>query len=111
MTPQAVAADVLLGIAAVLVLASSLGVLLMRDVYQKLHFVAPISIVAPVLVALAVTVREGSHENTAATWLALIFVVMASPFLSHATVRAARIRECGDWKVTDARSAPVKGDK
>jgi len=93
-----VLADVLLGLGVVLVLASSLGVLVMRDVYQKLHFVTPAGLVAPVLVALAVLVRQGYSENTVETWLALLFLVIAGPFLTHATARAARIRETGDWR-------------
>jgi multisubunit Na+/H+ antiporter MnhG subunit len=95
---EEVVIDVLLGVAVVIVLLCATGLLAMRDVYQRLHFVAPISLVAPVLVAIAVTVKEGWDENTAATWLALGFVVLASPFLSHATVRTARIRERGDWR-------------
>jgi multisubunit Na+/H+ antiporter MnhG subunit len=42
-----VIADVLLALAAGTVLASSVGILVMRDVYQKLHFVTPAAIVAP----------------------------------------------------------------
>jgi len=90
--------DVLLGLAVVLVLASSLGVLVMRDVYQKLHFVTPAGLVAPVLVALAVLVQQGYSENTVETWLTLLFLAIAGPFLTHATIRAARIRETGDWR-------------
>ena len=59
-----VCADVLLGLAVVIVASASLGVLLMRDAYQKLHYVTPAALVAPVLVALAVLVRMGLYENT-----------------------------------------------
>ena len=41
-------ADVLLGLAVAVVLGSALGVLVMRDVYQKLHFLTPAALVAPV---------------------------------------------------------------
>jgi monovalent cation/proton antiporter MnhG/PhaG subunit len=95
---EEVVIGVLLGAAVLLVLVSSVGVLVMRDVYQRLHYVAPIAVVAPLLVAVAVTVKEGWDENTGATWLALGFVVVTTPFLSHATVRAARIRQRGDWR-------------
>jgi hypothetical protein len=44
--------DMLLGLAVVIVAGASLGVLLMRDAYQKLHFVTPAALVAPVLVTL-----------------------------------------------------------
>ncbi|MGH3854884.1 MAG: cation:proton antiporter [Pseudonocardiaceae bacterium] len=93
-----VCVDCLLAVAVLLVLASSLGVLVMRDVYQKLHFVTPASLLAPVFVALAVLVRQGYSENTVETWLALAFLVAAGPVLTHATIRAARIRETGDWR-------------
>ena len=52
---RAVAVDVLLGLAVVVVLACSAGVLLMRDAYQKLHYVTPVSMVAPVTLLRAVT--------------------------------------------------------
>jgi multisubunit Na+/H+ antiporter MnhG subunit len=104
-TPQAVAADVLLGLAALMVVGSSVGVLVMRDVYQKLHYVTPATLVAPVLVGLAVLVRSGWSVNSLQTWLAVAFLAVAAPFLSHATMRAARVRETGDWR-GPARPAP-----
>jgi multisubunit Na+/H+ antiporter MnhG subunit len=92
------AADVLLGAAVLVVWASSLGLLIMRGVYRKAHFVTPMSLVGPVLVALAVTVQAGYHEATGQTWMAVAILSVASPILCHATVRAARIRERGDWR-------------
>jgi multisubunit Na+/H+ antiporter MnhG subunit len=93
-----VVADVLLGLAVVIVAGASLGVLLMRDAYQKLHFVTPAALVAPFLVAVAVLVQMGLQENTGETCLALFFMVIAGPYLSHATIRAIRVREQGDWR-------------
>ena len=98
MTAQAIVADVLLGLAVLLVLVSSAGILVMRDTYQKLHFLTPLALIAPLLVGLAVLVRSGWSENSSETWLALLFVVIGGPFLTHATIRAARIREKGDWR-------------
>jgi monovalent cation/proton antiporter MnhG/PhaG subunit len=107
MTGRDVAADVLLCLAVAVVLASSLGVLVMRDVYQKLHFVTPISLIAPALVAVAVLVQQGFSENAVETWLALLFLIVAGPFLTHATIRAARIRETGDWRLRNDGGAPT----
>jgi multisubunit Na+/H+ antiporter MnhG subunit len=101
-----VCADVLLGLAVVIVLGASLGVLLMRDAYQKLHFVTPAALVAPVLVALAVLVQAGLDENTGETCVALLFLAIAGPYLSHATMRAIRVREKGDWRLGAGRPAP-----
>jgi multisubunit Na+/H+ antiporter MnhG subunit len=91
-------ADVLLGVAVLIVAGAAVGVLLMRDAYQKLHFVTPAALVAPFLVALAVLVQMGWDENTGETCLALFFLVIAGPYLSHATMRAIRVRETGDWR-------------
>jgi multisubunit Na+/H+ antiporter MnhG subunit len=93
-----VCADVLLGLAVLTVASASLGVLLMRDAYQKLHFVTPAALIAPFLVALAVLVQTGLYQNTGETCLALVFMVIAGPYLSHATMRALRVRERGDWR-------------
>lgn len=93
-----VIADVLLGLAAALVLACCAGLAVMRDSYQRLHYVTPLAVVAPLLTGLAVLVRSGWSAASAQTWLALLFVMIAGPYLSHATIRAARIRERGDWR-------------
>ncbi|MGH3124414.1 MAG: monovalent cation/H(+) antiporter subunit G [Streptosporangiaceae bacterium] len=98
MSAPGIIADILLGLAAVLVLASSVGILVMRDAYQKLHYVTPVAVIAPVIVGLAVLVRSGWSENSLETWLALVFVLIGGPFLTHATIRTARIREKGDWR-------------
>jgi multisubunit Na+/H+ antiporter MnhG subunit len=100
-----IAVGVLLGLAVLTVLSASVGVLVMRDAYQKLHFVTPAALVAPLLVALAIFVRMGLVVNTGETFLALLFMVIAGPYLSHATIRAIRIRETGDWRLrTSARA-------
>jgi multisubunit Na+/H+ antiporter MnhG subunit len=95
-----VVVDVLLGLAVAVVLASSVGVLVMRDAATKLHFVTPISIVAALLVGLAVLVQSGFSASSAQTWLAILLMAIASPFLSHATVRAARIRDSAEATAT-----------
>jgi multicomponent Na+:H+ antiporter subunit G len=97
--------DVLLALAVLVVAASALGVLVMPTAYARLHYVTPAAVVAPVLVALAVLVTEGLDENTGETVVALVFMIAAAPFLSHATIRAIRVREAGDW-----RGHPPGGD-
>ncbi len=98
--------DILLGLAVLIVFASAVGVLVMRDAYQKLHFVTPAALVAPALVALAVMVQHGVYEMTGEAFLALFFMIIAGPFVSHATMRAIRVREKGDWRPRRAGQAP-----
>jgi multisubunit Na+/H+ antiporter MnhG subunit len=103
---RAIIADVLLGLAALTVVSASVGVLMMRDAYAKLHYVTPAALVAPVLVALAVFVQTGLDENTGETLVALAFLVIGGPFLTHATIRAIRIREKGDWRLQSSARPP-----
>lgn len=99
---------ILLGLAVLIVLTSAVGVLVMRDAYQKLHFVTPAGLVAPALVALAVLVQHGVYENTGETFLALFFMIIAGPFISHATMRAIRVREKGDWRPWHGGKPPAE---
>ena len=41
----------------------------------------------------------GLSENTGETFLALLLMVIGGPYLSHATIRAIRVREQGDWRL------------
>jgi multisubunit Na+/H+ antiporter MnhG subunit len=107
-----VLSDVLLALAAVTVIASAVGVLVVRDAYARVHYVTPAAVVAPVLVALAIFVAEGLDENTGETELALVFMIIAAPFLAHATMRAIRVREAGDWRgpPKDAKAEDAKAE-
>lgn len=93
-----VVTDVLLALAVLTVAAAALGVAVMPNAYARLHYVTPAAIVAPVLVTLAIFVSEGLDENTGETVIALVFMMAAGPFLSHATIRAMRVRDQGDWR-------------
>jgi multisubunit Na+/H+ antiporter MnhG subunit len=108
MTGQQVFGDVLLGLAVAVVLVSSVGILVMRDAFQKLHFVTPAAVLAPAFVGLAVLVRSGWSSSSAITWLAVLFLLIGGPYLAHATVRAAHIRETGDWRPRGRQAAPAE---
>ncbi len=93
-----VVTDGLLTLAVLTVAAASLGLLLMPDAYSRLHYVTPAAVVAPVLVTLAVFVRQGLDIDTGQTAVMAVFMLIAAPYLSHATIRAIRVRETGDWR-------------
>jgi multicomponent Na+:H+ antiporter subunit G len=90
---------VLLGVAVASVLVSCLGVLVMRDAMDRLHFTAPAATIAPVAVAAAVLVEEPLSSAGLKAVLVALLLIVTTPVLSHATARAARIREHGRWKV------------
>jgi len=88
-----VVTDALLALATLTVVLSSVGIAVMPGAAAKLHYVTPAAVVAPLLVTLAIFVKEGLDSNTGMTVIALVFMVAVSPYLSHATLRAIRARE------------------
>ena len=94
-----VVVGVLLGVGVASVLLSCLGVLVMRDALDRLHFTAPAGTIAPVVVAVAVLVEEPLSSAGIKAVLVAVLIVVTTPVLSHATARAARIREHGRWRM------------
>jgi multicomponent Na+:H+ antiporter subunit G len=92
---------VLLGLALIVLSVSAMGLLVMPNLLDRLHYLGPASTVAPALVAAAVVAVEAfDHQGIEAVLLAL-FLAVFGPVLTHATARAARIRERGDWRIGD----------
>jgi multicomponent Na+:H+ antiporter subunit G len=94
------AVAVLLTASVLVTLLSVAGVVLFRDMYQRLHFVTPAWVIAPALVAAAVLVQETFNVRGLQTMVAIAAMVVLGPILSHATARAARVRYRGDWRIS-----------
>jgi multicomponent Na+:H+ antiporter subunit G len=95
------AVAVLLLVAATAVAVSAIGVAAMSNLFDKLHYLGPASIVAPVAVAAAVVIKEGLGVPGVKSLLTATVLVITSPVLGHATARAARIRQFGHWAATE----------
>jgi monovalent cation/proton antiporter MnhG/PhaG subunit len=87
---------VLMAIGTLAVLVGVLGVLVARDVYDRLHFIGPAGIFAPTAFALAVVIDEGPFSQAGLkSMLTALILLGLSPVLVHATARAAYVREHG----------------
>ena len=85
---------------------SAIGVLVMRSVYDRLHYVGSASVGAA-LVCIAVTVRESFSLIGNKTLLIAFFLLVTGPVLVHATARAARVRERGGWSIADGEDVDM----
>jgi monovalent cation/proton antiporter MnhG/PhaG subunit len=92
MNPSTIVVAVLLTFAVAVELACCLGVLVMEDAYDKLHYLGPASIVGPLAVAAAVVIRESLSQAGIKALLTAGLLIVASPVLAHATARALYIR-------------------
>ena len=88
---------VLLGAVVLINALCVIGLLLMPNLMDRLHYLAPATSVAAPLMAGAVVVREAlDHQGIVAILVAVLLLVLG-PVVTHATARAARVRSLGDW--------------
>jgi len=93
MSAATIAVGILLGFGVFVELACCIGVLVMDDAYDKLHYLGPATILGPVAIAAAVVVRESLSQAGVKAVLTALLLIVASPVLSHATARALSIRQ------------------
>jgi multisubunit Na+/H+ antiporter MnhG subunit len=81
----------------VLELIAVLGLCVMRDVYDRLHYVG-VAGFGGFLIAVSVLVRESFSLIGDKALLVGVVLVLAGPVLVQTTVRSLMIREFGDWR-------------
>lgn len=102
---------ILLALAVILCILCCLGLVVMRDSYQRLHFSSPVTALAAWLIAAAVWVESPAWQaRIKAVLIAFILLAMNS-ILSHATAKAIRIRQVRHWEPTQDEKIPVVKDK
>jgi multicomponent Na+:H+ antiporter subunit G len=92
MNPREIAVCALLTIGVLGFAFTSVGVLLAEDVFDRIHYLAPGSLVGSAAIAAAVVVDNGFSQAGMKAILIAILLLVSNPVLSHATARAARIR-------------------
>jgi multisubunit Na+/H+ antiporter MnhG subunit len=98
---RAVVAVALLIAGGLLELIAVLGLCVMRDAYDRLHYVSVAGFGA-LLIAMAIIVRESFSLIGDKALLVGLVLVLAGPVLVQSTARSLLIRELGDWR-TKAR--------
>lgn len=98
MNASHIAIAVLLAVAAFTALLAVIGVAFMPGVHEQLHYLAPVSVIGAAAVAAAVIIQQ--ILDTRGIKALLVFGMLAglNPLLVHATSRAARVRDRGDWR-------------
>lgn len=98
MTWQTIFADVLLALGVGIELFSCLGLLVMSNVFDRLHYVGPAATLGPIAIAGAVLLEEGISTAGLKAILIAVVLVGVGPVVTHATARAARVRQFGQWQ-------------
>ncbi|MBJ6749748.1 cation:proton antiporter [Geomonas anaerohicana] len=72
---------------------SCLGLLVMRGLYRKLHYLAPPAVLGCAAVTAAIAVQEGMGAATIKAGLVLLVLVIGNPVITFAAARAHYLRE------------------
>lgn len=91
-----VAIDALLGAAVVVAVLSCAGIQVMRTAMQRLHYLGPLTMIAPVLIGVAVAIARNGYAGAGfkALFIAIVLVVFG-PVLAHQTARTVDGRREG----------------
>lgn len=92
-----VAATVLLIAGAGLEVLAVLGVIVMRSVFDRLHYVG-LAGFGPLLIGASILVRESFSLIGDKALVTGVLVVLLGPILVHVTARSLMVRERGDWR-------------
>jgi multisubunit Na+/H+ antiporter MnhG subunit len=97
MTWYQVLAAILLIAGGLLELLAVLGICVMRDAYDRLHYPG-LAGYGAFLICLAVLIRESFSLIGDKALLVGVILVLTGPILVQTTVRSLLIRELGDWR-------------
>ena len=100
---RTVVSVILLIAGGLLELIAVLGICVMRDAYDRLHYPGLAGFGA-LLIGVAVLIRESFSLIGDKALLVGVILVLAGPVLVQTTVRSLLIRELGDWR-TKARES------
>ena len=91
-------------------LLTSVGMVLLRDVYQRIQYTYPAATVGLVAVVVAIVIHKSISQAGIKTMVAGLIVFWTSPVISHATARAARVREFGNWTPNEKENIQLTED-
>jgi multisubunit Na+/H+ antiporter MnhG subunit len=90
--------EVLLAIAVITSWVCCLGTALMQGVFERLHYMATVSTISTFAILAAVVVEAGWGQAAVKMVFIAIVLLFMNAVLTHATARAARVRQHGRWQ-------------
>lgn len=102
---------IFLAVAMAAFLVTAIGLLVCKDLYDRIQFTYPAGTVGIAAIAAAVVVHEPVSQAALKAILIGIVIFGSSAALSHATARAARVRRLGDWRPSHNEKIKVAGEE
>jgi multicomponent Na+:H+ antiporter subunit G len=100
--------EVLLATAVLVTLLSVVGMAVMRDPYQRLHYIAPPASLSAALITLAIFLQRGFKPESFKALFATFVLIGMNSVVTHAAARAFRIAEVDNWHPDKNEEVPIK---
>ncbi|MCA1827949.1 MAG: monovalent cation/H(+) antiporter subunit G [Myxococcales bacterium] len=101
-------ASIFVYLAAACAVFGALGIWLMRDPYQRLHYITLPAVFSSLFITIAVFLREPQKQAGGKVALAALVLFALNSIVTHATARAAWVYEHGCWPPKDPPPEPPK---
>lgn len=92
MNVREIIAAVPLGLGVLIELVCAVGVLVMRNPFDRLHYLTPATTIGPLTLAAAVLIAESDGQTKVKSVLVAFVLLMTGPVLTHLTARVAWTR-------------------
>ena len=73
------------------------ALVILTDFYERLHYMSTVTTIGTAALLVAVVITEGWGQATVKTIFVFLLLLLINAVLTHATARAARVREFGHW--------------
>lgn len=107
---KTVSVEVLLSAAVLITLISVLGMLRVRDPYQRMHYIAPPASLSAIFITAAIFVQRGLKAESFKALFATLVLIGMNTVVTHAAARSFRIAEVKDWKPKPGEEVPIKAE-
>lgn len=84
-----------------------LGMLVMENVFDRLHFMGP-TLLGTLAIAIAIILEQGASQLAVKAALIWAILLLSGPVLTHATARAARVRQFDGWTILDSEKGQAR---
>jgi multicomponent Na+:H+ antiporter subunit G len=78
-------------------------------VFDRLHYTGPATTIGALAIAVSIVVDAGWSASSVKAMLVVVLMFVTNPVLTHATARAARIRQFGHWVALRAERVEEHG--
>jgi monovalent cation/proton antiporter MnhG/PhaG subunit len=104
---KAVAIETLIGLAVAITLASVLGMMRLRDPYQRMHYIAPPASLGALFITAAIFLERGLKPESFKALFATVVLIGMNAVVTHAAGRAFRIAETENWRPKPGEEVPI----